>query len=232
MSIRFVNVDRDSPMLLPVDMRSWVPEDDLVHFVLEAVDAIPLSRFRVNTRGTGSRQYPPRMMLALLVYCYANGLFGSRRIERATYRDIAVRYLTGDRHPDHDTICKFRRENFSAVSAAFLEILKLACELKLLKVGTISVDGTKLKANASKFRSVRYDRVCELERQLELDIAELMRRGEEADSSDEADGQRLPGELAHRQKLHERMARGPPQAGTESCSPGGSRTGGVLPQTA
>jgi len=205
MSARFRNVDRSTPLLLPVDMRSWVPEDDLVHFVLAAVETVSLPCFRVNHRGTGSAQYPPRMMLALLIYCYANGLFGSRRIERATYRDIAIRYLTGDLHPDHDTICKFRRENFAAVSEAFLQVLKLAGEMELLRVGTISVDGTKLKANASKFRSVRYDRICELERQLELDIAELMRQAEQADCCDAEDGQSLPDELAHREKLRERM---------------------------
>ena len=150
MSARFVNVDRDTPLLLPVDMRLWVPEDDLVHFVLAAVEGVCLSAFRVNDRGTGSEQYPPRMMLALLIYCHANGLFGSRRIERATYRDVGVRYLTGDRHPDHDTVCKFRRENSEAFGEAFLEVLKLAREAGLLRVGTVSVDGSKIRANASK----------------------------------------------------------------------------------
>ena len=86
-----------------------MPEDDLAHFVLEAVQRVPMNSFKVNERGTGSAQYHPRMMLALLVYCYANGLFGSRRIERATYRDLGVRYVAANCHPDHDTICAFRR---------------------------------------------------------------------------------------------------------------------------
>ena len=132
---KFVSSDRSQPYLLPPDMRDWVPEDDLVHFVLEAVERVSMERFRVNERGTGSAQYHPRMMLALLVYCYAMGTFGSRRIERATHRDLCVRYLTADTHPDHDTICKFRRENFEAVSEAFLQVLLLAKELKLLRVG-------------------------------------------------------------------------------------------------
>jgi transposase len=85
MAERLVNVDRDTPMLLPVDLRQWVPENDLVHFVISGVDSMNLSAVSVNTRGSGSKQYPPRMMLALLIYCYANGVFGSRRIERATY---------------------------------------------------------------------------------------------------------------------------------------------------
>lgn len=105
-----------TPTTPSADLREWVPADDMVHFVLEAMELVPMHRFKVNTHGGGSRQYHPRMMMALLIYCYANGVFGSRRIEAATYRDIGVRYLCADTHPDHDTICKFRRENFEAVS--------------------------------------------------------------------------------------------------------------------
>ncbi|MBT3328246.1 MAG: hypothetical protein HN396_18640, partial [Gemmatimonadales bacterium] len=206
MAARFRQINRDTPFLLPPDMRDWVPEDDLAHFVLEAVETVPLSKFRVNDRGTGSEQYPPHMMLALLIYCYANGIFPSRRIERATYRDLGVRFVTGNTHPDHDSICTFRRENFEAVSAAFLEVLKLAHELKFLKVGTISVDGTHIKANASKYHAVTYERACELERQLELEITELMAKAEESDSSPRDDGQRVPEELAHREALREKVA--------------------------
>ena len=99
MPARFVSVDRDAPMLLPPDLRDWVPEDDLVHFVIEAVDRLPLKTFRVNHRGTGERQFPPHMMLALLIYSYTNGLFSSRRIERATHRDVAIRYLCAGGRP-------------------------------------------------------------------------------------------------------------------------------------
>ena len=112
-----MNVDRDQRLLLPPDMREWIPKDDLVHFVIEAVEKMDLRSFKLNTRGTGSPQYPPHMMLSLLIYCYANGIFSSRRIERATHRDIAVRYLTGDTHPDHDTICAFRREKLEQARA-------------------------------------------------------------------------------------------------------------------
>jgi hypothetical protein len=104
-------------MLLPPDLRDWVPEDDLVHFVIEAVDRLPLKTLRVNHRGTGERQFPPHMMLALLIYSYTNGLFSSRRIERTTHRDVAIRYLCAGTHPNHDTICKFRRENLEAFRA-------------------------------------------------------------------------------------------------------------------
>src|ERR1700751_1087530 len=96
MAERFVEVDRNTPMLLPADLRDWVPEDDLVHFVIEAVRTLPSGQFVVNERRRGYAHYPPSMMLALLIYCYANGIFSSRRIERATYRDLGVRFLTGD----------------------------------------------------------------------------------------------------------------------------------------
>ena len=128
MSTRLVNVDRNTPLLLPPDLREWVSEADLVHFVIEAVEGMKLRGLRVNERGTGSAQYPPTMMMELLVYCYANGVFSSRRIERATHRDIAVRMLTANTHPDHDTIAKFRRENRRAVSECFVKVLELAQE--------------------------------------------------------------------------------------------------------
>jgi transposase len=205
MAQRLVNVDRDTPLLLPPDLRDWVAADDMVHFVLEAVEGMKLSALKVNHRGSGSAQYPPKMMLALLIYCYANGVFSSRRIEKATYQHVAVRYLTGDTHPDHDTICTFRRENFDAVSEAFLQVLQLARAMGVLKVGTVSVDGTHLKANASKNKNVRYDRAGELEEQLKLDIAALMKQAEQMDWQAEDQGQSLPDEIARREKLLTKM---------------------------
>ena len=101
-------MDRDQPFLLPPDLRDWLPEDDLAHFVIEAAERVPLDRFEVDARGTGSAQYHPHMMLALPIHCHANGMFSSRRIERATCRDIGVRFIAANRHPDHDTICAFR----------------------------------------------------------------------------------------------------------------------------
>jgi transposase len=198
---RFVASDRSQPFLLPPDLRDWVPENDLAHFIVEAVERVDMSTFKVNARGSGSEQYNPRMMLALLIYCYANGIFGSRRIERATYRDVGVRFVTANTHPDHDTICAFRRENGAAFAACFLKVLELARELKLLKVGTVSVDGTKIDANASTYRSVRYDRACALREQLQGEIAELMKKAESADASGETDPQALPAEIARREAL-------------------------------
>jgi len=176
-----------------------------VHFVIEAVEGMHLGTLKVNRRGSGSEQYPPKMMLGLLIYCYANGIFSSRRIERATHRDVAVRYLTGDTHPDHDTIAKFRRENFEAVGEAFLGVLQLAREMGVLKVGTVSIDGTHIRANASKDKNVRYDRAGELERQLESDVQRLLQEAERTDQREDDDGQSLPKEIARREKLRQKM---------------------------
>jgi transposase len=205
MAERFVEVDRNTPMLLPADLRDWVPEDDVVHFVIEAVGALPMGEFVVNERGTGYRQYPPSMMLALLIYCYANGIFASRRIERASYRDLGVRFLTGDTHPDHDTICSFRRENEKLIAKFFVRVLELARELKLLQVGTISVDGTQLKANASKYRGVSYERAGQLINQLEEEVKELLLKAERADSQGEMDPARVPEQIAKRQELKAKL---------------------------
>src|SRR5437899_1175319 len=145
MSARLVNVDRNTPMFLPCDLREWVPTDHMVHFILDAIEQIPTGHFHVNHRGTGSEQYPPAMMLALLIYGYATGRSSSRMIEAASYSDVAVRYLCANVHPDHDSICTFRRENQVAIEAAFVKVLQWARELKLARVGTISVDGNKPK---------------------------------------------------------------------------------------
>jgi transposase len=205
MAERFVNVDRDTPLLLAPDMRDWVPEDDMVHFVIEAVNGVDMAAFRINQRGTGSRQYPPRMMLGLLVYCYSHGMFGSRRIERATHRDVGVRVLTGDTHPDHDTICKFRRENKEAFAAAFLHVLELAREIGVLRVGSVSVDGSHIRANASKDCNVTYERAGELREQLQADIEELIEQAEQKDREEEDDVDRLPEQIARREKLLAKM---------------------------
>jgi len=205
MARNFVDIDRQTRFLLPPDIREWIREDDLVHFVIEAVEGMNLSHFHVNKRGSGKAQYPPRMMLSLLIYCYSMGIFSSRRIESATYRDLSVRYLCANTHPDHDTICSFRKRNFELISEAFLEVLKLAKKLKLLKVGTVSVDGTHIQASASKYKNVKYGRAGDLVEQLELDIAELMKQAEAADSAEEADGQSLPEELSRRENLKAKL---------------------------
>src|SRR4028118_1859867 len=195
----FVPFSRDQSFLLPPDMRDWLPQDDLAHFVVAAVERVPLDAFQAKAVASGKAQYHPRLMLALLVYCYANGVFSSRRIERATHRDLGVRFVAANLHPDHDTIAAFRRANRAAFEAAFLRVLLLAREAGLLRLGTVAIDGTKLDANASKIRSVRYDRAKELRAKLAADIAALTARAEAADAEDAPDPQALPKELARRE---------------------------------
>ena len=197
----FINIDRDTPMFLPPDLRDWVPEGHMVHFVLEVVNSLDLSSFTTNVRGTGSAQYPPSMMLALLVYCYATGRFSSREIEQASYYDVAVRYLCAQTHPDHDTICTFRRRNREAFEKFFVHVLEVAAESKVLKkVGTISVDGTKVHANASKHSAVSYGRAQELLAQLENEVAVLVEKAEQADRADLPGTLDLPAEIAQREE--------------------------------
>jgi transposase len=200
----FVPCERDQAFLLPPDLKDWLPDDDLAHFVIAAAERVSMSAFKINDRNSGKPQYYPPMMLALLVYAYANGLFSSRRIERATYRDLGFRFVTANTHPDHDTIAAFRRQNKTAFEAAFLDILLMAREAGLLRVGTVSVDGTKIDANASKLRSVRYDRAKALRAKLAADIAQLTTKAEAADVQDD-DPQSLPRELARREALKAKL---------------------------
>ena len=159
MPARFVTIDYDTPLLLPPDLRDWVPVGHLAHFILDVVEQLDLRQVRVNERGTGSEQYPPPMLMALLLYCYATGVFSSRRIEQATLDSVPVRMICGDTHPDHDTICTFRRENKALVQQSFVRVLELAQALKFLQVGqiTVAVDGTKVLANARKHAAVSYE---------------------------------------------------------------------------
>jgi len=201
MAAKFVSVDHDTPLLLPPDLRDWVGPDHMVHFIMDAVDALDLSTARVNQRGTGSAQYPPSMMLGLLIYCYATGTFSSRRIETLTYENVAVRYLSADTHPDHDSICKFRRENKELLSSCFHQVLEMAARAQVLKVGdlTVAVDGTKILANASKHSAMSHEH---LEKQLKLaeeQIEELLAKAEDADSTPLQDGLSVPDEIKRRE---------------------------------
>ena len=126
MARRLISIDRETPLLLPPAIQDWVPKGDISRFILDAVAVIDDGACHFNWRGTGSAQYPPLMMLALLVYCYAHGIFSSRRIERATWRDIGARFITADTHPDHDTIAAFRRDNGALLKACFTGVLGLS----------------------------------------------------------------------------------------------------------
>lgn len=209
MATRFVRIDRETPLLLPPDLRDWVPKSHLAHYILDAVEELDLSGVRTNERGTGSEQYPPGMLLALLIYSYATGTFSSRRIEQSSYDNVAVRLLTGDTHPDHDTICVFRRENQALLTQAFVRVLELAQALKILQVGqiTVSVDGTKVLANASKHAAVSYERAGKGIEQLELEVRELVAKAEAADSAPLQDGLSIPLEIERRQERRAQLAK-------------------------
>lgn len=194
-------------MLLPPDMRDWLPEDHMVHFILDVVDRADTSGFSVNVRGTGSRQYPPSMLLALLVYCYSTGRFSSRVIEEASWCDVAVRYICAGTHPDHDTICTFRRVNRKAFEQFFVHVLEVAAQSGVLKkVGTVSVDGTKIHANASKHSAVSYGHAVKILEQLENEVAALTEKAEQCDGSEKQDcAFNLPGEIARREERKARI---------------------------
>lgn len=201
MAARFVNIDHDTPLLLPPDLRDWLPCDHLVHFIMDAVKQVDVSRAKVNVRGTGSAQYPPSMMMGLLAYCYATGTFSSRKIEKLTYENVAVRYLCADTHPDHDSICAFRRENQALFESLFHEVLEMAVRSQVVRVGdlTLSIDGTKIYANASKHSAVSHGHAVGQLKLLEHQISELMAKAEAADSTPLCDGLSIPAEIKRRE---------------------------------
>ncbi len=198
MPARFVNIDHDTPLLLPPDLRDWVPEGHLVHFIMDAVRLLDLSQARGNERGSGSEQYPPSMMLGLLIYSYLTGTFRSRQIEQNTHGPVAVRLLCADHHPDHDSICTFRRENRELLASSFHQVLEVAAQLRVLRVGdvTLAVDGTKILANASKHSAVSHGHAVGQMQLLAEQIAELLQKADTADSTPLEDGLTVPQEVA------------------------------------
>jgi transposase len=198
----------DQPFLLPPSPRDWLPEGHLAYFILEVVETIDISDIENAIQSKdhrGTQPYNPRMMVALLLYAYSSGVCSSRKIERRTHEDIAFRFLSGEQHPDFSTICTFRRVHLDALASMFLHILKLCREAGLVKLGHVSLDGTKEKANASKHKAMSYDRMKEDEVRLAAEIAELLQRAEGADVADDArlgrDGKEedLPAELKRRE---------------------------------
>ncbi len=200
MKVTFVDVDRDTLYLLPPSIQEWLPENHLARFVVEIVEQINLQPLKASYRGSGSQPYNPEMLVALLFYGYATGVFSSRKLERSTYDSVAFRHIAADSHPDHDTIATFRRRFLPELTKIFAEILSIAHEMKVLKLGKVSIDGTKVKANASKHRALSYGHACKLEKQLEAEVAELLQRAESVDKADIPDGMDIPTELSIRQE--------------------------------
>ena len=201
MPARLVNIDRETPMFMPADMRDWLPPNHIVNFIIDAVAQLGLACLKYNMNGTGSRQYPPAMMLSLLIHCYATGRFSSREIEAASHSDVAVRYICGNHHPDHDTICAFRRDNRELFNECFVKVLAMASEMGCLKkVGGISVDGTKVQANASKHSAVSYKHAEDTIETLRQEVFELMEKAEKADFIPLESGLSIPDEIARREE--------------------------------
>jgi transposase len=207
MARKLVVIDRETPLLMAPTIQEWVGKDDMARFVIDAVELVSEEQCHYNWRGTGSAQYPPRMMLALLIYCYSSGVFSSRKIQSATYRDIAVRFITGDTHPDHDTIAAFRRDNEKLFKSCFTRVLELAGEMKIKRVGTVSIDGTKIVANAAKRRTLTQEQLEQHQLELDQKVSELTRQAEAADKQEQgrADGDRLAKELQDAVKRREMM---------------------------
>ena len=200
MSINFKGGNRKQLFLFPPSVDYWLPDDHLARFVVEIVDQLDISSITSEYGGRGSMAYDPAMMTALLFYGYATGVFSSRKIERSTYDSVAFRYIAGNTHPDHDTIATFRRRFLPHLKGIFIQILQIAHEMKILRLGAVSLDGTKVKANASKHKALSYGHASKLEKQLEQEINELLQKAEQTDSADLPDGLSIPEEISRREE--------------------------------
>lgn len=196
---RFVPVDRDTAYLLPPSVDEWLPDDHLARFVVEVVERLDLSDLVRRYAGRGSAAHHPAVLLGLLIYGYASGVHSSRKIERATYDSVAFRYVAANTHPDHDTLATFRRRFLKEVEALFVQVLVLAREMKLLKLGHIALDGTKIDANASKHKALSWAHANKIEAQLRQEVQTLLALAENSDRAAVPDGMDMPAEIARRE---------------------------------
>ena len=200
MKSQFVEVDRETPYLLPPSLQDWLPEKHLARFVAEIVEQLDLRSLKATYAGRGSQPYNPEMLVALLFYGYATGVFSSRKLERSTYDSVAFRFIAANSHPDHDTIATFRRRFLPQLNKLFAQILLIAHQMEVLKLGNVSLDGSKIKANASKHKALSYEHACKLEEQIKAEVSELLKKAESADRADIPDGMNIPEELERREK--------------------------------
>ena len=205
----FRAIDRKTGYLLPPSVDDWLPEKHLAQFIVDVIDGLDLGRMSRAYRGTGSASYHPRMLLSILVYGYGTGVFSSRKLERATWDSVAFRYIAGGEHPDHDTIATFRRRFLKDIEKLFVDVLRLAREMGVLKMGTIGLDGTKIHANASRHSALSYEHAGKIEAQLKAEVADLMAKADAADATEIPDGMSILDELARRE---ERLAGSPRRA--------------------
>jgi transposase len=204
---KFKECNRDQMFLLPPSLRDWLPEGHLAYFIIDLMDHLDLSEVYASYGGDGRGQppYDPKMMTALMLYAYCVGLPSSRKIERACSEDVAFRVIAANQRPDHDSICAFRKRHLKALAGLFLQVLKLCRESGLVKLGHVALDGTKVKANASKHKAMSYQRMKKKESELERQIRELLDLAERVDAEEDAKygkgvrGDELPEELRHRE---------------------------------
>ena len=197
----------DQLMLFPTDLKQWLPEDDLVYFLIDVVNELDLgSIYREYTyRKGGQPPYHPKMMVSLLLYAYCIGMPSSRQIEQATYHQIPFRVLTANQHPDHDTIAEFRKRHLQALANFFVNVLQLCQRAGLIKLGHVSLDGTKVRANASRHKAMSYGRMDARIAELEEQVQQMLSKAEDCDQKEDAlygksnRGNQLPKELRLRQ---------------------------------
>jgi transposase len=208
MGQNFIPDTVDQTLLFPPSLHDWLPEGHVARFVLDVVSALDLSaiyRSYQDKDGRGQAAYAPEMMVRVLLYGYARGVYSSRKIQARTFEDVAFRYLSGDQHPDHATIAEFRKRHLEALSGLFTQALLLCSEAGLVKLGHVSIDGTKIKANASKHKAMSYKHMNETEARLKQEIDGLLAAAEKMDAEEDAQygkdrqGDELPEELSRRQ---------------------------------
>ena len=188
----FRTIDRETSYLLPPSVGEWLPEAHLARFIVEVIGGLDLGRISGAYRGSGSAPYHPRMLLGLLVYGYAAEVFSSHKLERATYDSVALRFIAGNEHPDHDTIAAFLRRFLKEIKKLFVVVLKLVREMGLLKMGTIALDGTKVHTNASRHSAYSHEYAVKLDTQLNAEVADLFAKAEAPDEADIPDGISIP----------------------------------------
>ena len=203
----FREIDRDTGFLLPPSVDEWLPEKHLARFVVEVIDGLDLRAMTGSYRGSGSASYHPALLLGIVVYGYATGVFSSRKLERATYGSVAFRFIAANAHPDHDTIATFRRRFLKEIEGLFVQVLVLAREMGMLKIGTVGLDGTKLHANASRHSALSDEHAGTIEAQLKAEVSALMAKAEAADQADVPDGLSLPDGLSIPDELARREQR-------------------------
>ncbi len=189
-------IDRDTGFLMPPSVDEWLPERHLARFVVEVVAGLDLRAMTGSYRGSGEASYHPQLLLGLIIYGYATGVFSSRRLERATYDSVAFRFIAANEHPDHDVIAAFRRRFLPQIEGLFVQVLGVAREMGVLKLGTVALDGTKIHANASRHSALSYEHAGKIEAQLKAEVADLLAKAAAADQADVPDGMSIPEELA------------------------------------